>query len=67
MRRRLPTVHAAWSGFSSAAVPRPSPANWPPRRAGEVRSTRNQAGWATLNYDPKTNIAWYGSLHLNTR
>jgi len=20
-----------------------------------------------LNYDPKTNIAWYGSLHLNTR
>jgi hypothetical protein len=21
----------------------------------------------TLNYDPKTNTAWYGSLHLNTR
>jgi hypothetical protein len=33
----------------------------------EVRSYRNQAGWATLNYDPKTNTAWYGSLHLNTR
>jgi hypothetical protein len=33
----------------------------------EVRSTRNQAGWATLNYDPRTNTAWYGSLHLNTR
>ena len=33
----------------------------------EVRSTRKQAGWATLNYDPKTNYAWYGSVHLNTR
>jgi hypothetical protein len=33
----------------------------------EVRSTRIQAGWATLNYDPRTNTAWYGSLHLNTR
>ena len=33
----------------------------------ETRSARNLAGWATLNYDPKTNIAWYGSLHLNTR
>jgi hypothetical protein len=33
----------------------------------EGRWSRNQAGWATLNYDPKTNIAWYGSLHLNTR
>jgi predicted Zn-dependent protease len=30
-------------------------------------SSRRMAGWATLNYDPKTNIAWYGSLHLNTR
>jgi hypothetical protein len=29
-------------------------------------SSRRMAGWATLNYDPKTNIAWYGSLHLNT-
>jgi hypothetical protein len=25
------------------------------------------AGWATLNYDPKTNYAWYGSIHLNNR
>jgi hypothetical protein len=25
------------------------------------------AGWATLNYDPKTNYAWYGSVHLNNR
>jgi hypothetical protein len=33
----------------------------------EGRSTRNQAGWATLNYDPRTNTAWYGSLHLNNR
>jgi hypothetical protein len=33
----------------------------------EVRSSRNLAGWATLNYDPRTNIAWYGSLRLNTR
>ena len=27
----------------------------------EVRSARNQAGWATLNYDPRTNTAWYGT------
>ena len=33
----------------------------------EGRWSRNQAGWATLNYDPRTNTAWYGSLHLNTR
>jgi hypothetical protein len=33
----------------------------------EVRSARNQAGWATLNYDPRTNTAWYGGLHLDTR
>jgi hypothetical protein len=33
----------------------------------ETRSTRNMAGWVTLNYDPKTNTAWYGRLHLNTR
>jgi hypothetical protein len=37
------------------------------REVSEVRSSRNQAGWATLNYDPKTNTAWYGSVHLNTR
>ena len=35
-------------------------------KVSEVRSSRNQAGWATLNYDPKTNTAWYGSVHLNT-
>ena len=28
---------------------------------------RPRAGWTTLNYDPKTNTAWYGSLHLNNR
>ena len=33
----------------------------------EGRSTRKLAGWATLNYDPRTNTAWYGSLHLNNR
>jgi hypothetical protein len=33
----------------------------------QVRSARNMAGWATLNYDPGTNTAWYGTLHLNTR
>ena len=31
------------------------------------RWSGNRAGWATLNYDPKTNYAWYGSLHLNNR
>jgi hypothetical protein len=29
--------------------------------------SRKMAGWATLNYDPSTNYAWYGSLHLNNR
>ena len=24
----------------------------------KVYETRNMAGWATLNYDPKTNTAW---------
>jgi hypothetical protein len=33
----------------------------------QVRSARNMAGWATLNYDPRSNTAWYGTLHLNTR
>jgi hypothetical protein len=33
----------------------------------QVRSSRNMAGWATLNYDPRTNTAWYGTVHLNTR
>jgi hypothetical protein len=33
----------------------------------EGSSTRPLAGWTTLNYDPKTNTAWYGSLHLNNR
>jgi hypothetical protein len=31
------------------------------------RWSSNRAGWATLNYDPTTNYAWYGSLHLNNR
>jgi predicted Zn-dependent protease len=33
----------------------------------QVRSTSNMAGWATLNYDPRNNTAWYGTLHLDTR
>jgi hypothetical protein len=33
----------------------------------EGSTTRPLAGWTTLNYDPKTNTAWYGSLHLNNR
>jgi hypothetical protein len=33
----------------------------------EGSSTRRLAGWTTLNYDPKTNVAWYGSVHLNNR
>jgi hypothetical protein len=31
------------------------------------RWNNNRAGWATVNYDPRTNYAWYGSLHLNNR
>ena len=33
----------------------------------KVRSARRQAGWSTVDYDPATNRAWSGSLHLNTR
>ena len=33
----------------------------------EGSSARPLAGWTTLNYDPKTNTAWYGNLHLNNR
>jgi hypothetical protein len=33
----------------------------------EGRSSRNQAGWTTLNYDRETDDAWYGTVHLNTR
>jgi hypothetical protein len=33
----------------------------------EGRWSKRMAGWATLNYDPKTNYAWYGSIHLNNR
>jgi hypothetical protein len=32
-----------------------------------VKRAGAQAGWATLNYDPRTNTAWYGTLHLNPR
>jgi len=31
------------------------------------RWNKPMAGWATLNRDPRTNYAWYGSLHLNNR
>jgi hypothetical protein len=43
------------------------PSRWYCVKVYEGRSARSMAGWATLNYDPKTNYAWYGSLHLNTR
>jgi predicted Zn-dependent protease len=33
----------------------------------EGSTTRPLAGWTTLNFDPRTNTAWYGSLHLNNR
>ena len=36
-------------------------------KVSQGRSGRNMAAWTTLNYDPETNTAWYGSLHLNTR
>jgi len=31
------------------------------------RWNKPMAGWATLNADPRTNYAWYGTLHLNNR
>jgi hypothetical protein len=37
------------------------------REVYDGRSSRRMAGWATLNYDPSTSTAWYGSVHLNTR
>jgi hypothetical protein len=36
-------------------------------KVSQGRSSRNMAAWTILNYDPETNIAWNGSLHLNTR
>ena len=36
-------------------------------KVSQSRSSSNMAAWTTLNYDPETNIAWSGSLHLNTR
>jgi hypothetical protein len=31
------------------------------------RWSKPMAGWTLLNADPRTNYAWYGSVHLNTR
>jgi hypothetical protein len=43
------------------------PQRWYCVKVYEGRWNNGRAGWATLNYDPKTNYAWYGSLHLNNR
>ena len=43
------------------------PQRWYCVKVYEGRWNSNRAGWATLNYDRRTNYAWYGSLHLNNR
>jgi hypothetical protein len=41
------------------------PSRWSCVKVYDGRWNSNRAGWATLNYDPRTNYARYGSLHLN--
>jgi hypothetical protein len=36
-------------------------------KVNEVRSSRRMAGWATLNYDPRTNTAWYAARGTSQR
>jgi hypothetical protein len=43
------------------------PSRWYCVKVYDGRWNKPMAGWATLNSDPKTNYAWYGSLHLNNR
>jgi hypothetical protein len=63
------TAAAEWrrSGRIEVRFVRRCPSRYYCVKVYELRSGRNQAGWATLNYDPRTNYAWYGSVHLNTR
>jgi hypothetical protein len=39
---------------------KPCPSRYYCLKVYEGSSTRPLAGWTTLNYDPKTNLAWYG-------
>jgi hypothetical protein len=43
------------------------PSRWYCVKVYDGRWNSNRAGWATLNYDPRTNYAWYGSLRLSNR
>jgi hypothetical protein len=43
------------------------PSRWYCLKVYDGTWRRTMAGWATLNYDPRTNYAWYGSIHLNNR
>jgi hypothetical protein len=60
-------VEWGYSGRIRVAFVNRCPSRWYCVKVYEGSSTRPMAGWATLNYDPRTNYAWYGSLHLNNR
>jgi hypothetical protein len=60
-------VEWAYSGRIRVVFVDRCPSRWYCVKVYDGRWSTNRAGWATLNYDPTTNYAWYGSLHLNNR
>ena len=57
----------AYSGRIRVVFVDRCPSRWYCVKVYDGRWATNKAGWTTLNYDPRTNYAWYGSLHLNNR
>ena len=60
-------IRWAYSGRVRIVFVNRCPSRWYCVKVYEGRWSRNMAGWTSLNYDPRTNYAWYGSVHLNTR
>jgi hypothetical protein len=60
-------VRWAYSGRIRIVFVDRCPSRWYCVKVYDGRWATNKAGWATLNSDPGTNYAWYGSLHLNNR
>ena len=65
----LERAGAEWARSSRVRVAfvRRCPSSFYCVKVYQVRSARNLAAWTTLSYDPTTDIAWYGTLHLNSR
>ncbi len=60
-------VEWAYSGRVRIVFVDRCPSRWYCVKVYDGRWSTNRAGWATLNVDPSTGYAWYGSLHLNNR